>query len=390
MSVTNSPNMNLPIPVVGVEPGPDYATDINNSLSIVDAHDHTSGNGVSITPSAININADLSFNSNNATLLRSTRYQSQVSPISLSTDLNCLSVSGVDLYYRDGAGNIVRITQSGGVAGSPGSIANLTSPASASYVAINETFVWQSDANVAANLDFRSAILRNASVSSFGLTLQAPTLSGDITQTLPQVPGATSFVTMNSAGSMGTTVAIAQGITTSMIADQAITTAKIADANVTLAKMAADSVGTSQLVTASVTYAKLAANNNASSAGSGSFTTSSTSAVDVTGVTTAIAVTGTRPVIINITANNAGGGMTLQANTNVAACTITLLRDGVVIGAQQAQFNTIGATFGFPLGFVVLDTSPSAGSHTYKLQASVNTITTVLGLNNIYINAIEL
>ena len=36
MSFTNSPNMNLPIPTVGGEPGPNYATDVNSSLTLVD------------------------------------------------------------------------------------------------------------------------------------------------------------------------------------------------------------------------------------------------------------------------------------------------------------------------------------------------------------------
>ena len=148
-----SPNMGLPIPIVGVEPGPQYATDINNALTTIDGHNHTPGNGVQVPTGGININADLPFSSNNATLLRSTRFAPQSSTFSLAADVGCLYENGVDLYYRDGNGNNVRITQSGGVSGSPGSIANLTSPATASYVAGNSTFVWQSAANIASEVE---------------------------------------------------------------------------------------------------------------------------------------------------------------------------------------------------------------------------------------------
>src|SRR5271165_1505536 len=114
-----SPNMNLPIPTVGVDPGPDWASNLNSSLTLVDQHDHTPGHGVQITPTGLNINSDLSFAGNNATGLRSTRFavQSVLIP-AVSPDLGELYVSGVDLYYNDVAGNQVRVTQSGGIAGS--------------------------------------------------------------------------------------------------------------------------------------------------------------------------------------------------------------------------------------------------------------------------------
>lgn len=390
MSVTNSPNMNLPIPVVGDEAGPQYAIDIDSCLNTIDGHDHTSGSGVQITSSAININADLPFNSHNATLLRSSRFVSQGSPINGSTDLNCLSVSGVDLYYRDGSGNIVRITQSGGVAGSPGSIANLTSPASASYVALNGTFVWQSAALTAANMDFASAIFRNSTASSFGVTVQPPTLASDYSLTLPTVPGATSFLTIDATGVIGPTIPIAQGIATSMIADSAVTTAKIANLNVTTGKLADGAVTTSKITDNAVTYPKLVASNNTASGSSGNFVTQSVGEVAVTNNSTSINASGVRPIMVVVTANSAGGGMTLQSNTNVAGCRLAIYRDGVQITAQDSQFNTIGAQFGWPLSIQVLDRTPSAGVHTYELRASVNTISTVLGLNNIYISAIEI
>src|SRR5271165_3668054 len=121
--------MNLPIPVPGTDPGPDYANNINAAFTILDGHTHSPGSGVQIGVSGLNINGDLPFNNHNATLLRSTRYQVQGSTFSVAADVGALYVTGVDLYYRDISGNNVRITQSGNVAGTPGSIANLNSPA---------------------------------------------------------------------------------------------------------------------------------------------------------------------------------------------------------------------------------------------------------------------
>lgn len=203
-NTTPSPNMNLPVPIVGSDPGPTWASDLNSCLALIDSHTHTSGSGVQITPSGMNISGDLSMSNNNLTLCRSTRYQVQGSTLSASADVGCTYVTGVDLYYRDVSGNNVRITQSGGVAGSPGSIGSLSSPATATYVSANATFVWQSDANTSANLDCASLLIRNLVASSYALTLAPPNAMGaNYTLTLPSVPAQTNVMTLDASGSMG-------------------------------------------------------------------------------------------------------------------------------------------------------------------------------------------
>lgn len=225
MAVINSPNMNLPVPVVGNEAGPQYATDVNNSLNIIDGHTHTPGSGVPITPDAIDINTTLVFNNNLASTLAAANF----SPQSVPPDLDTVYVSGVDLYFVDGVGNNIQITANGGIAGSPGSISNLTSPASAAYVAGTSTFVWQSNTSIAANMDFGAAVMRNLSPNStFALTLQAPAaLSSNFTITLPTVPVANSFMTLSPGGVMSGSISTAQGITASNIANGTITTTQI-------------------------------------------------------------------------------------------------------------------------------------------------------------------
>jgi hypothetical protein len=198
-----SSNMSLTIPIVGDTAGPEYATDINNCLTLVDQHDHSPGYGVQITPSGLNINSDLEFNDNDATELRSARFQSQASPLAGTLDLDCLYASGVDLYYNDGDGNQIQITQNGGIAGSPGSISNLTSPASASYVSGSTKFVWQSDINTAADMDCGSLLLRNLTASSNALTLSPPgSLASNYTITLPTLPASEQIVTLDNSGNM--------------------------------------------------------------------------------------------------------------------------------------------------------------------------------------------
>lgn len=243
MSTVISPNMQLPVPIVGVEPGQQFAIDVNNCMSLIDAHDHTAGSGVAITPNGLNINTDLPFGNNNLINARSLRMTAQSAPLALASDLGCLYVSGVDLYYNDENGNQVRITQSGGVAGSPGSISNLTSPASASYVAGSQTFVWQSDANTAANMDAGSLILRNITANSFGITLSPPSLGSNYTITLPALPASQKFMTIDNSGNMSapwavdnSTLEIASS-TTLQIKDLGVITAKLADANVTMPKL---------------------------------------------------------------------------------------------------------------------------------------------------------
>ena len=194
--------MNLTIPSVGVTVGPVYANQINATLSIIDQHDHSAANGVPITPNGLNINADLPFSENNITGLRSARFLSQSSPLSLPTDLSCLYVSGVDVWYNDGNGNQIQITANGGIAGTPGSISNLVAPASAAYVSGSQTFVWQSAANTSANMDFGSAIFRNVVSGSFGLTVSPPTLTGDYTITLPFLPTEQNIMTLDNSGNI--------------------------------------------------------------------------------------------------------------------------------------------------------------------------------------------
>lgn len=169
-NTTTSPYMNLPVPVVGTDPGPDWANDINACMSAIDSHDHTTGKGVPLTPDGININADLPMNNYDLTGAGAVTFEAKVA--ALTSLLRSLQVVGVDLYYVDGSGNSVRITQGGSVTGSAGTITGLPSgTASASYS--GGTFTWQSATNTPATMDSGPVIIRSTTASSKGVTLSA-------------------------------------------------------------------------------------------------------------------------------------------------------------------------------------------------------------------------
>lgn len=201
MSSTISPNMQLVIPTVGNQPGPQYASNVNSSLTLIDAHDHSLGKGVQITPAGININTDLPLNSNDLTEIRSLELDVQSAALDPAETNRIYDLDG-ELYFNDGNGNQVPITANGAVAGTPGSIANLVSPASASYVVLNTTFVFQSDVNTAANIDVGSIRMRNIVASSPALTLAPPSLASSYTITLPALPAQTNALTISAAGNM--------------------------------------------------------------------------------------------------------------------------------------------------------------------------------------------
>lgn len=104
--------MGLVIPTVSQEPGPQYATEINNDLSIIDAHGHTgeAGDGKQIVSAAINVNDDISFNEHNLEDLRALRFADQNTAVGSPSDVACAYVLEGDLWFNNGSGSAVQIT----------------------------------------------------------------------------------------------------------------------------------------------------------------------------------------------------------------------------------------------------------------------------------------
>lgn len=357
MASTLSPNMSLVVPAVGSEPSPTWAQDLNADLSILDGHNHSVGSGVQIQPNGININADLSFNSNNATALRTTRFTTQLSPIpNTGVDVGEVYVSGNELYYNDvTGGHQVQITTNGSVNAGAGSITGLPSgTASASFSA--GTFVWQSATSTAANMDFGSAIMRNSGASSKSLTLQPPAaMAANIVETLPAIPSSQSFMTIDPSGNMSGYASINQGISRS------------------------NQVAVGQQISSSC----------------GSFSTTSTTAVDVTNLTVTITTSG-RPVFIGLQATNSGGNIQIASTISggsTCQATFQFLRATSAISVIPLTnifpANTEPVMQYTPGSFWFLDT-PSAGTYTYKFQCFRTLINQQINVTECVLLAYEL
>lgn len=151
MSVLVSPNMGLPVPTIN-DAGPDWASQINNCMFILDNHTHSSGSGIQIGSSGINLASSLSLNSNDVVFIRSTKYTPQTSVLSNASDTGCLFILTNDLWFNDVSGNHIRLTQNGSIVGSAGSINGLPSgTASVSYS--SGSYIFQSATNTPGALN---------------------------------------------------------------------------------------------------------------------------------------------------------------------------------------------------------------------------------------------
>lgn len=105
--MATTPNMSLILPTVQATLGPEWATQLNNALTLVDTHDHSTGRGVKITPSGLNINSDLSLLLNS--LVNAKKVQFSTQAVTLADINSIYSVLG-DLYWNNGGGTPVKIT----------------------------------------------------------------------------------------------------------------------------------------------------------------------------------------------------------------------------------------------------------------------------------------
>lgn len=372
----SSQYMSLQIPSVGLDPGPQWATDLNQCIVGIDQHNHSAGSGVQITPSGLNINADLSIGANNLTNARSLR----LSPIlaTTTTDLACLYVIGADLYYRDTAGNPIRVTQSGAIAISGASgFSGLAAPASASYS--SSTFVFQSNVNVAGNLDGASLVLRNNTALSKGYTINPPSaMAANYSLTLPLTPAAQSVMFIDNTGAMstsaldGSTIVNTSGVV------------KVPANGITATQIATNAVGTTQIANAAITPAKMAARNVV--AGSG-FSWGAANLTLIGGGSISITSTG-RPVLINAFPGFGGGASYITAAAaNVNQCYLYWYRDGVAIAIYQLNAGAII----MPGGLTMVDTGATAASHTYQILVQTQSSSgDSINCYNVAISATEL
>lgn len=322
--------MGFPISTIGVDSGLDWETNINAALTAIDSHNHSPGQGQQVQPNGLNISSDLTFQSNNATSLRAARFTPQDSEIPNSgDDVGELYVSGNELYYNDvTGGNQVQLTSNGAVNATSSGISDGT--ASAAFSA--GVLVVKSTSTSGANIKMQSAVLTNSGDLTNTLTLQAPTLSGSITETLPPIPGSTGFMIMATNGNMAATIPVAGGLATTNYAD------------------------------ASVTRPKLASVGQQISSSSGIFTTTSfASFVPVTNLSVTITTSG-RPVMLMVQADGTGSASSFECVSHPGV--LAFFRGTTNLGSAALPASQVP-------GFMSYLDVVAAGTYTYTLQAKV-------------------
>ena len=280
-----TPNMGLQLPSVGVTVGPAWASVLNTALEVVDAHDHTPGNGLAITPEALDIDSDLDFQGNAAKLLSRVELVSQAATSVLP---GAVYVVGGDLWFTNAAGTPIQLTVGSTPAAGGGSISGMTgTTASASYDSGTKAFLWNQSPTLRAALDAGGLLLRQGSTAAAAYVALAAPTSGVASYTL-RLPGAlpsgaAGYLSADTSGNgswayldnvtlerSGTTLRIKDlGVSTAKLAAGAVTTAKIATGNVTggvtgtsaTGSIAYQTIVTENLVAAAITTAKLADGN---------------------------------------------------------------------------------------------------------------------------------
>jgi len=355
-----TPNMNLTLPVVSTTPGPLWATEVNQSLTTIDQHNHTFGNGALVPTAGLNINADLEFNGYGALKLSSVGFVDKASTVSGAWSLH--TYAG-DLYYTNGSGVLVPITSGPNLAaGSIGGITGLGgTSASVAYDNNTKVFTFTQNTNLPAILDVGPVIVRRDTLSSNGVTLRAASGSSNWTLTLPSaLPAANSFLTVSSAGNAGY-VSQTGGVTRSMIEP------------------------TGQQITGTTSAAAIFSSY-----------TALTSTLTLT--------TSGNPVVIGLTADATGsdGSITLTPSSTggrMKGWLMTLLDSATSatnVGAQIIELEAPAAGYlQLPLSSYSVFLPLAAGTHTFRLYGKVQPagggyVTTSIGISNAKLFVYEL
>lgn len=398
---TLSPQMSLVLPTIGVDSGLFWEQSFLSDMSIIDGHNHSPGFGAPINTAAISVNSDFPFNSFNATLLRSARFSSQISPISDAADLGCLYVSGVDLYYNDGNGNQIQITSGAAVNATASGISSGT--ATASFVASVLTVL--SAVNTPASIKGGSLLLGNTGVTgSHYLTLSPPSaLASNYGLTLPAIPSQLNIMMLDTSGNMsaplnvdGSTIVISSN--TLLVPANGITSTQIAGGNVGTVQLASSAVTTAKIADQNVTLAKQALVTQIISSTCGTSATSSVTFSQVTNFSFGITLIGGRTVDIFIVPDGSAteGRIVMDSGTLPvpnARGFIQLKRNGGVIGFTTLSMNGFGGSVPIEISMAgnlrFIDTGASAGANTYSLEFCVDSGSTVLTFINLKMIARE-
>lgn len=351
--------MGMVLPVVGVETGPNYATEINNALqNNLDSHTHVLGQGQQITPAGININSNLPCNGFSIVSLLTTTYNSQVAALSTAFK-GCVSNIAGNLYWNNGSGVAIQITAGSGInIASVGTIGGdyggVGVTASVVYTNSIKTFSFTQASGVSAKMAMGDIALTFPSAGTQAVTLKADAATAAYSFTFPTaLPVSTLPLSVSSTGA-----AVLAKITSAQIAAATITNTEIAAQTIIQSSLALRPAGTT------------------ATAGQIGLSTSSgvvvipATGVNQTIVSVSLTTTG-RPVYVGLVPD--GSGTTSSLNTgNAASLNHQIYRDTTQI-STTAQ-STSGAVSIIPVSSIwAMDTGLAAGTYVYSYQVSAAT-----------------
>lgn len=248
-------NMNLTLPTPTITTGPLWANELNSNLSLIDAHDHTTGKGMLVPVAGLDINDNLPMGS--AYGIEQARYV-RLAPAGGAvpdTSLFRLSING-NLYYNNDSGIPVQITNGNSIA-SPvnGGFSGLSAPAAAIYSGGSFEFWADQPGDVPGSLLCGPIATRRATAGSPVLTLTPSSLMvSGYTITWPtSLPLSQALLSISPSGELssaipdGSSIEISSGylqianggVDTAQLEDDSVTTIKIDDGAVTQAKLGA-------------------------------------------------------------------------------------------------------------------------------------------------------
>ncbi len=388
-----TPFMSLTLPTVSITIGPTWATQLNAALTLIDSHQHTPGTGQLVPTTGLNINADLTFSNFNATTLRTTRYFNQSAPLALPTDINCLFVSGGELWFNNQAGVPLQLTSNGSLSvGSIGGITGLGGTSAAlNYTSGTGTFVFTQNPSQAANIDAGNVIIHNPiGTGNPGVTLSVGALSGSYVLTLASaLPGSTSFLTSTATGQLGYIATLGTLTTANLSASAAIKGTQLAsNATILGTQLTNQTITATQIANATITRTQEAAVGQQLSGGSGAFTSTAGGGFQ-TVVSVGLTTIG-RPVIVSVQPDTSTGAAFVQPNGTTQQVLLRITRDATEVARWAwTPTSTVVAQPGISMPMMILDPIGSGG-HTWNLQVASNPDNSTITVNNYLIAVYEL
>jgi hypothetical protein len=424
-----SPYMSLVLPIPGLELGPQYAIELDTALTVIDQHNHTSGQGLPIPTAALDINADLSFNEFNLTNIRGSIFNNYGSPLSLVTDKNIVYVSSGELFFNNAAGQQTQITLNGAVdTSNSGNIQGMAGTnASVVYTNINGTFSFYSNTGIPASMDFGPIYIGNTTSTTNKVGLlqnggQTSSYNFIMPASLPSTT-ATWLLSTDSSGQIstktwlnGATITFASvgsplivtpnSLSDAQIIPQGITAASINNGTITSTQIASSTILGSNIVPQTLTQGLRATMSVGSSVGAGgfaisstcgSYTTTSTAQTAITNLSISITTTG-RPVRVELQddqSNNSGGsGLSVsQSSSNSFTAQVSVFRNSgqiTQINMGLQGLNSSNAGFEIPGSSISHTDLVPAGNYTYTIKVQVSQSSVTFGCTRLVLVAYEI